>query len=135
MAIPKLNRLKQLKPDDFFSIHVRREKCKRSIRVHLIRMKFVLYCTFVLSEVLNPESKHGNNVLLFPGFVLSKYKKTIEFSITLPMLCEPGLYFLGYLGCVGRMVSGFWTISSPWSATTKTLHQPCRGANELVCCQ
>jgi hypothetical protein len=35
-------------------------------------MKFVLYCTFGLSKVQNPESKPGNNVLLFPGFVLSK---------------------------------------------------------------
>ena len=41
------------------------------------------------------------------------------------MLGEPELYFLyvlGHLGCVGRMVSGFITIGSPWSATTKTLN-------------
>ncbi len=38
------------------------------------------------------------------------------------------LYFLRYLGCVGRMVSGlplysssFWCVS-PWSATTNSLH-------------
>ena len=45
------------------------------IRVRIIRMKFVLYCTFVLSKVQNPELKPGNNVLLFPGFVLSKVQK------------------------------------------------------------
>ncbi len=50
------------------------------------------------------------------------------------MLGAPGVYFLyyfSYLGCVGRMVSGFCTIllrvppysSSCWSATTKTLHR------------
>ena len=38
-------------------------------------MKFVLYCTFVLLKVQNPELKPGNNVLLFPGFVLSKVQK------------------------------------------------------------
>jgi hypothetical protein len=95
----------------------------------------LLYCTFVLSKVQNPERKPGNNVLLFPGFVLSKVKKTITFSITFSMLGAPGvylLYFLSYLGCVGRMVSGFCTIllvrvppysSSCWSATTKTVHR------------
>jgi hypothetical protein len=49
------------------------------------------------------------------------------------MLGAPGVYFLSYLGCVGRMVSGFCTMllvrvppyssSSCWSATTKTLHR------------
>ena len=38
-------------------------------------MKFVLYCTFVLSKVPAPEAEPGNNVLLFPGFVLSKVQK------------------------------------------------------------
>jgi hypothetical protein len=32
-------------------------------------------CTFVLSKVQYPERKPGNNVLLFPGFVLSKVQK------------------------------------------------------------
>ncbi len=45
------------------------------LRVHIIRMKFVLYCTFVLLKVHDPELKPGNNVLLFPGFVLSKVQK------------------------------------------------------------
>jgi hypothetical protein len=44
-------------------------------RVHFIRIEIVLYCTFVLSKVQNPERKPGNNVLLFPGFVLSKVQK------------------------------------------------------------
>jgi hypothetical protein len=43
--------------------------------VHIIRMKFVRYGTFVLSKVQNPEIKPGTNVLLFPGFVLSKVQK------------------------------------------------------------
>jgi hypothetical protein len=38
-------------------------------------MEFVLYCTFVLSKVQNPEATPRNNVLLFPGFVLSKVQK------------------------------------------------------------
>jgi hypothetical protein len=38
-------------------------------------MKFVLYCTFVLSKVQNPEIEPRNNVLLFLGFVLSKVQK------------------------------------------------------------
>jgi hypothetical protein len=45
------------------------------IRVHIIRIEIVLYCTFVLSKEQNPEYKPGNNVLLFPGFVLSKVQK------------------------------------------------------------
>ena len=45
------------------------------VRCLFIRMKIVLYCTFVLSKVQNPELKPGNNVLLFPGFVLSKVQK------------------------------------------------------------
>jgi hypothetical protein len=45
------------------------------LRVHIIRIEIVLYCTFVLSKVQNPEAKPGNNVLLFPGFVLSKVQK------------------------------------------------------------
>jgi hypothetical protein len=45
------------------------------LRVHLIRIEIVLYCTFVLSKVQIPERKPGNNVLLFPGFVLSKVQK------------------------------------------------------------
>jgi hypothetical protein len=56
------------------------------------------------------------------------------------MLGAPGvyfLYFLSYLRCVGRMVSGFCTIllvrvpqysSSCWSATTKT-SASCPGGN------
>jgi hypothetical protein len=68
------------------------------VRVHIIRIEIVLYCTFVLSKVRNPEAKPGNNVLLFPGFVLSKVQKdNITFSITLSMLGEPGLYFLYFL--------------------------------------
>ena len=71
----------------------------------------------------------------FRVLYFQKYKKTITFSITFSMLGAPGvyfLYFLSYLGCVGRMVSGFCTIllvrvppysSSCWSATTKTLHR------------
>ena len=49
-----------------------------ALRVHIIRIEIVLFCTpstFVLSKVQNPELKPGNNVLLFPGFVLSKVQK------------------------------------------------------------
>ena len=71
----------------------------------------------------------------FRVLYFQKYKKTITFSITFSMLGAPGvyfLYFLSYLGCVGRMVSGFCTIllvrvppysSSCWSATIKTWHR------------
>jgi hypothetical protein len=48
---------------------------KRRLRVHIIRIEIVLYFTFVLLKVQNPDSKPGNNVLLFPGFVLSKVQK------------------------------------------------------------
>ena len=43
--------------------------------MHIIRIEIVLYCTFVIAKVQNPEFKAGNNVLLFPGFVLSKVQK------------------------------------------------------------
>jgi hypothetical protein len=45
------------------------------LRVHLIRINFTLHCTSVLSKLQNPELEPGNNVLLFPGFVLSKVQK------------------------------------------------------------
>jgi hypothetical protein len=100
--------------------------------VHLIRIEIELYCTFVLSKVqtrkVNPETMY----FCFRVLYFQKYKKTITFSIAFLMLGAPGMYFLSYLGCVGRMVSGFCTIllvcvppysSSCWSATTKTLHR------------
>jgi hypothetical protein len=44
----------------------------------------------------------------FRVLYFQKDKKTKAFSITFSMLGAPGVYFLSYLGCVGRMVSGFW---------------------------
>jgi hypothetical protein len=38
------------------------------------------FCTGVLSIVQNPEAKPGNNVLLFPGFVLLKVQKDNNIS-------------------------------------------------------
>ena len=75
--------------------HVNGTCCARIfLRVHIIRMKFVLYCTFVLSKAQNPEIKPGNNVLCFWVLYFQKCIKTITFSITSSMLSEPGLYFL-----------------------------------------
>jgi hypothetical protein len=51
-----------------FGVFLLRYCLERLFRVHFIRINFVLHCTFALSKVRNPESKSGNNVLLFPGF-------------------------------------------------------------------
>ena len=77
--------------------------------MHIIRIEIVLFIvllSFVLSKVQNPEVKPRNNVLLFPGFVLSKVQKDnnifnnivdvrvhlIRMKIVLFVLCT--LYFV-----------------------------------------